>query len=164
VEPVGALFQRYGATNVNLKAILAALPDLRLCLTSDEDLLRAIPGFEEDRGTLDIRRAVEFVNAAMRFAQPGNRVRWEIETALDELKAHLRGSKIVLRSRTPDLVRQEFYGLMMAHFAIRGLMHEAALRADDDPDQLSFIHAVRVIRRKLPRFPSIPPSAEARVS
>jgi Insertion element 4 transposase N-terminal/Transposase DDE domain len=89
--------------------------------------------------------------------------RWEIETALDELKTHLRGSKIVLRSRTPDLVRQEFYGLMMAHFAIRGLMHEAALRADDDPDQLSFIHAVRVIRRKLPRFPSIPPSAEARV-
>jgi len=36
--------------------------------------------------------------------------RWEIETALDELKTHLRGSKIVLRSKTPDLVRQEFYG------------------------------------------------------
>lgn len=90
--------------------------------------------------------------------------RWEVETALDELKTHLRGARIVLRSRTPDLVRQEFYGLMMAHFAIRGLMHEAALRADDDPDQLSFIHAVRVIRRKLPRFHAIPPSAEARVS
>jgi len=26
-----------------------------------------------------------------------------------------------LRSKTPDLVRQEFYGLLMAHFAIRGL-------------------------------------------
>ncbi len=46
--------------------------------------------------------------------------RWEIETAFDELKTHLRGAKIVLRSKTPDLVRQEFYGLMMAHFAIRG--------------------------------------------
>jgi hypothetical protein len=90
--------------------------------------------------------------------------RWEVETALDELKTHLRGARIVLRSRTPDLVRQEFYGLMMAHFAIRGLMHEAALRGDDDPDRLSFIHAVRVIRRKLPRFQAIPPSAEARVS
>ena len=44
--------------------------------------------------------------------------RWEIETALDELKTHLRGSKIVLRSKTPDLVRQEFYGLMMTHFAV----------------------------------------------
>ena len=46
---------------------------------------------------------------------------------------------------------------MMAHFAIRGLMHEAALKADEDPDRLSFLHAVRVIRRKLPRFAAIPP-------
>ncbi len=61
--------------------------------------------------------------------------RWEIETALDELKTHLRGSKIVLRSKTPDLVRQEFYGLMMTHFAIRGLMHEAALQDREDPDR-----------------------------
>jgi hypothetical protein len=90
--------------------------------------------------------------------------RWEIETALDELKTHLRGARIVLRSKTPDLVRQEFYGLMMAHFAIRGLMHEAALKADEDPDRLSFLHAVRVIRRKLPRLAAIPPSAEACLS
>jgi hypothetical protein len=84
--------------------------------------------------------------------------RWEIETALDELKTHLRGARIVLRSKTPDLVRQEFYGLLMAHFAIRGLMHEAALLGNTDPDTLSFIHAVRVIRRKMSRLPSIPPS------
>jgi hypothetical protein len=86
--------------------------------------------------------------------------RWEIETALDELKTHLRGAQIVLRSKTPDLVKQEFYGFMMAHFAVRGLMHEAALKADEDPDRLSFLHAVRVIRRKLPAFGAIPPSAE----
>lgn len=90
--------------------------------------------------------------------------RWEIESALDELKTHLRGSKIVLRSKTPELVRQEFYGLMMAHFAVRGLMHEAALAADVDPDQLSFVHAVRVIRRKLPLCAAIPPSEENSVS
>jgi hypothetical protein len=90
--------------------------------------------------------------------------RWEIETSLDELKTHLRGSKIVLRSKTPDLVRQEFYGLMMAHFAVRGLMHEAALKADEDPDQLSFLHAVRVVRRKMARFASIPPSGQESVS
>ena len=88
--------------------------------------------------------------------------RWEIETALDELKTHLRGAKIVLRSKTPDLVRQEFYGLLLAHFAIRGLMHEAALTANEDPDRLSFLHAVRVVRRKLATFHAIPPSeAEA---
>ena len=90
--------------------------------------------------------------------------RWEIETAFDELKTHLRGAKIVLRSKTPDLVRQEFYGLMMAHFAIRGLMHEAALKADEDPDRLSFLHAVRVVRRKLHLYGSIPPSAEEEIS
>ena len=90
--------------------------------------------------------------------------RWEIETALDELKTHLRGAQIVLRSKTPDLVKQEFFGFMMAHFAIRGLMHEAALKADEDPDRLSFIHAVRVVRRKLPSFGAIPPSAENSLS
>ena len=90
--------------------------------------------------------------------------RWEIETAFDELKTHLRGSKIVLRSKTPDLVRQEFYGLLMAHFAVRGLMHEAALRAQEDPDRLSFIHAVRVVRRKLTVFHAIPPRGADDVS
>jgi hypothetical protein len=84
--------------------------------------------------------------------------RWEIETALDELKTHLRGARIVLRSKTPDLVRQEFYGLIMAHFTIRSLIHEAALKADEDPDRLSFLHAVRVIRRKLAVAAAIPPS------
>jgi len=87
--------------------------------------------------------------------------RWEIETALDELKTHLRGARIVLRSKTPDLVRQECYGLLLAHFAIRGLMHEAAVKVGIDPDALSFVHAVRVIRRHLPRAVAIPPSGPA---
>jgi hypothetical protein len=90
--------------------------------------------------------------------------RWEIETALDELKTHLRGARIVLRSKTPDLVKQEFYGLLLAHFAVRGLMHEAALQAQEDPDRLSFLHAVRVIRRRIARFASIPPSGPESLS
>ena len=86
--------------------------------------------------------------------------RWEIEAALAELKTHLRGTRMVLRSKTPELVRQQFWGLLLAHFAVRGLMHEAALRADEDPDQLSSVHAVRVVRRKLPLFAALPPSGE----
>ena len=86
--------------------------------------------------------------------------RWEIETALDELKTHLRGARIILCSKTPDLVRQEFYGLIMAHFAIRSLIHDAALQDDEDPDRLSVLHAVRAIRRKLPAAGAIPPSEE----
>src|SRR3954451_14013076 len=87
--------------------------------------------------------------------------RWEIEGALDELKTHLRGARVVLRSKTPELVRQEFWGLLLAHFAVRGLMHEAALRADEDPDRLSFLHAVRVVRRKVPLFAALSPSGQA---
>src|SRR4051812_15005041 len=88
--------------------------------------------------------------------------RWEIEGALAELKTHLRGARVVLRSKTPELVRQEFWGLLLAHFAVRGLMHEAALRAGEDPDRLSFLHAVRVVRRKLPVFAALPPSGQGR--
>jgi hypothetical protein len=87
--------------------------------------------------------------------------RWEIEIALAELKTQLRGARVVLRSKTPALVRQEVWGLLLAHFAVRGLMHEAALQADEDPDRLSFSHAVRVIRRKIPHFAALSPSGQA---
>lgn len=87
--------------------------------------------------------------------------RWEIEIAFDELKTHLRGPRIVLRSKTPELVRQEFYGLLLAHYAVRGLMHEAALHAKVAPRELSFIHAVRVVRRKILTAGSFPPSGES---
>ena len=87
--------------------------------------------------------------------------RWEIETAFDEFKTHLRGPGRVLRSKTPELVRQEAWGFLLAHFAIRALMHEAALGAlprARDPDTLSFTHALRVARRTLPHVAAIPPS------
>lgn len=90
--------------------------------------------------------------------------RWEIETAIGEVKTHLKGRNTVLRSRTPALVRQEFFGFLLAHFAVRSLMHEAALKAERDPDKLSFLHAVRVVRRKIPLYAAIPPSAAGSLS
>lgn len=89
--------------------------------------------------------------------------RWEIETAFGEFKTHLRGARMVLRSKTPELVLQECYGLLMAHYAIRGLMHEAALKDDIDPDRLSFVHAVRVVKRKLPFYVAFPPGGSESV-
>ena len=68
--------------------------------------------------------------------------RWEIEITLDEFKTHMRGGRVVLRSKTPELVEQEFYGMMLAHRAVRTLMNEAALRENLDPDRLSFTHAI----------------------
>lgn len=85
--------------------------------------------------------------------------RWEQESIFDEVKTHLRGHGAVLRSLTADLVRQELYGLLLAHYAVRGVMHEAALQADEDPDRLSFTHTVRVLRRTLPQAAAFPPSA-----
>jgi len=83
--------------------------------------------------------------------------RWEIEVTLDEFKTHMRGGQVVLRSKTPELVEQEFYGMMLAHRAVRTLMNEAAMRQNLDPDRLSFTHAIRVIRRKLAAMPALSP-------
>jgi hypothetical protein len=75
--------------------------------------------------------------------------RWEFETAVDELKTHLRGPALLLRSKTPDGVLQELYGYLLAHYAVRAVMHEAALQGDLDPDRLSFTHSLHVIQRKI---------------
>ena len=93
--------------------------------------------------------------------------RWEMETAFDELKTPLRGARRVLRSKTPALVQQEVWGLLLAHFAIRTLMHDAALGAlprARDPDTLSFTHAVHVTRRTLSHMTTIPPSGRGAAS
>lgn len=83
--------------------------------------------------------------------------RWEIETMLDEVKTHLMNGQ-PLRSRTPDLVKQEIYGMMMAHYAIRAIMYEAAAMQKIDPDELSFTHSQNVIVRYLPKLGAFPPS------
>jgi hypothetical protein len=87
--------------------------------------------------------------------------RWEIENAFDELKTHLRGKGVCLRSKTPNLIKQEFYGLMLAHFTVRRLIHKAALYIDEDPDQLSFTHSLQVIRRNLLQAKAFSPSKES---
>lgn len=91
--------------------------------------------------------------------------RWEAESILDELKTHLRGGcRVRLRSKTIELIKQEFYGLIMAHFAIRGIMHEAALANKIDPDILSFTHAIHIIRRKIPTFAAFPPKSTSQTT
>lgn len=87
--------------------------------------------------------------------------RWTIEQTLDELKAHLADRPVVLRSKTSDLVKQKFYALLLAHAAIRRLMVEAASRGKQAAEDLSFIHAVRVLKRRLPAAAAISPSAPA---
>lgn len=83
--------------------------------------------------------------------------RWRIETTFAEIKTTLKGADIVLRSKTPELVRQEFWGLLLAHHVVRKLMWEAALSRQRTPDLLSFKHSLTLIRRKLPSSGAIPP-------
>ncbi|MGQ0433450.1 MAG: IS4 family transposase [Microthrixaceae bacterium] len=73
--------------------------------------------------------------------------RWEFESALDELKVHQRGPRLVLRSKTPDGVIQEVYGHLCVHYAIRWLMHAVAIESGHDPDRISFTRTLRVARR-----------------
>jgi hypothetical protein len=75
--------------------------------------------------------------------------RWEFETTLDELKTHQRGPKVVLRSKSPEMVAQEVWGMLLVHHAIRRLMHQAALDHQLDPDRLSFIRSLRIVRRQV---------------
>ena len=85
--------------------------------------------------------------------------RWEAELVFDELKTHQRGSGVILRSRKPDLVRQEIWGLLLTHYGIRRLMREAADQAELDPDRISFIRTLRVIRRQVSGQAAFSPSA-----
>ena len=83
--------------------------------------------------------------------------RWSIETTFAEIKTTLKGADIVLRSKTPELVRQEFWGLLLAHHVVRKVMLEAALSRQRTPDALSFKHSLSIVRRKLPASGAIPP-------
>jgi Insertion element 4 transposase N-terminal/Transposase DDE domain len=84
--------------------------------------------------------------------------RWEIESTFDELKTHQRGPRIVLRSKSPDLVRQEIWGHLCCHYAIRTLMFEAAHDANVDPDRVSFVAALRIARRSISAARDFSPS------
>jgi hypothetical protein len=83
--------------------------------------------------------------------------RWEVETALAELKTTQRGPKQVLRSRSPELVAQEVWAHLLVHYALRQVMHTAALAEDLDPDRLSFVRTLRVIRRQVIAAPAFSP-------
>jgi hypothetical protein len=83
--------------------------------------------------------------------------RWEIESAFDELKTHQRGPRVVLRSKSPDLVKQEIWGHLCCHFAIRSLMTDAARHAGHDPDRVSFTAALRITRRTIAHAGDFPP-------
>jgi hypothetical protein len=84
--------------------------------------------------------------------------RWEFELGLDEIETHQIANYRVLRSKKPELVEQEIWGLLITHYVIRHLMHQAADDVDIDEDRLSFIRSLRVVRRSIANDADFPPS------
>jgi IS4 transposase len=74
--------------------------------------------------------------------------RWEYEISLREIETQMLEPGRGLRSKSPAMARQELWGLLLAHFAIRKLMAEAAASAGLDPDRLSFMRSISIIRRQ----------------
>lgn len=87
--------------------------------------------------------------------------RWSIESALREIKSFLRGRRTLLRSKIPELVEQDFYGLLLAYYGVRSVMHEVARGQQIEPNELSFVHSLNVIIRRLPQAVSFSPSGLA---
>jgi hypothetical protein len=83
--------------------------------------------------------------------------RWEHETGNQQLKTYLRGPGKVLRSKSPDMVRQEIYGYLLTHYAISALICRAATEADIDPDRVKFKRTVRIVRRRAAGPAAFPP-------
>ena len=72
--------------------------------------------------------------------------RWEVELSIKECKSVLRHNQVTLRSKLPEMVRQEFWGLLLAHYIVRKMMAQAAIERGVDPDKLSFKSSVEIIK------------------
>lgn len=75
--------------------------------------------------------------------------RWEIELSFKEIKNVMRKGMVTLRSKTPDLVKQEFWSMLLAHYALRKMIVQAAVEAEIDPDEISTTGALETIRQMI---------------
>ncbi|GAA4229468.1 hypothetical protein FHR32_002122 [Streptosporangium album] len=155
--PDGSYLALIFAPNTTAKRKAALLAAARAGEGLDEDLARLVRAVEytvPDRNAdgelicviTTVLDPAELTAAEIAFAY---HQRWEHESGLDEIKTHLRGGGSILRSQSPDLVEQEMWGILLAHYAIRELMCRAADEAEHDPDRVSFIRTVRVVRRRI---------------
>lgn len=75
--------------------------------------------------------------------------RWELESSFREIECQLLAPGSTLRSKNPETVRQEIWALLLTHYAIRSFMIDAADTIELDPDRLSTIRAINIIRRSV---------------
>lgn len=106
-------------------------------------------GDGEDELIALITTITEYRDAPAAVLAPVYHQRWGHETGNAQLKTHLRGPGRVLRSQSPDMVRQEIYGYLLTHYAISALICTAATAAGIDPDRIKFKRTVRIVRRRV---------------
>ena len=115
-----------------------------------------------DRDTDQIYRLVTTITDWKQALSPdlafAYQQRWEFEIALDEIETHQIGHSRVLRSKSPEMIRQEIWGILLAHYAIRALILDTAHDADIDPDRMSFLRSLQIIRREAEGSAGFPPS------
>lgn len=151
--PDGSYLSRIEPTGVGQAAAAAQALQVRVIEYQLPGVPDAAPRYRLMTSLLDPFQAPALELAAL-YHQ-----RWQVEAVFDELKTHLRQSRRVLRSKTAELVRQEFYGWVLAHYAVRWLLHEGAARSGQADEALSFTAHVQLLRRELPRSGAFPPSA-----
>jgi hypothetical protein len=157
ILPDGSYLSVLVSPKINGKARQALIDAARAGEDTDEDkavLVRVIEYEVPDRdgggkGELIalITTIIEPAAAPAPLLAQAYHERWEHETGNDQLKTHLRGPGRVLRSKSPDMVRQEIYGYLLTHHALSALICRAATEADIDPDRVKFTRTVRIVRR-----------------
>lgn len=100
---------------------------------------------------------IDFREAAAPALAAAYHERWEHETGNAQLKTYLRGPGKILRSKSPEMIRQEIWGYLLTHYAISALICTAATAAGIDPDRVKFKRAVRIIRRRVDDPAAFPP-------
>lgn len=75
--------------------------------------------------------------------------RWETEIGHDEMKTHMLEREETIRSRTPDGVRQELWGIAIAYNLVRLEMERTAAELKVPPTRISFVHSLLLVRDEL---------------
>jgi hypothetical protein len=120
-----------------------ALPDLQVRV-----ILCKRQGFREIYLMTDLLDATKYPaqEIALLF-----RVRWEAELSYREMKVYLAGKRVTFRTKKPDRVLQEAYGLLLAYNCVRAAMCEAAVKARLRPTEFSFSDCLHRIRLAIDR-------------
>jgi len=144
VLPDGSYLSTIGPTGVSVAQADARAITVRVIDYTLPKLPDAQSHYRLLTTLLDARAA-----PAMELAELYHR-RWEMQAVYDELKTHLRQGRRVLRSRTPELVRQEFFGWVLMHYTVRWLLHQGAARHRIPHEDLSFVGHVQMLRLQQP--------------